>query len=821
MSDLRLALRMLARNPGSTALIVGLLALGVGASTIIFSLFDAVLLRQLPVRQPEELVRMVQPMPRSASLSNFPYSYYAALRDHSTTLAAAFGEAGKFQRFAMTDPEPAEQIEVRGVTPEFFDALGAQPLYGRVLKADDAGRNSGTPPAVLSYGFWRRRFHGNPRAVQGRTVLVGKQRFSIVGVMPRDFNGTSVDTAPDIRISFRDYALLAGMPVERLSFELAGRLKPGATRARAEAESLAIWRHTMTEDYLNVEKMPPRQIALFLRRGMNLEPLSQGTSILRERFGDVFKLLMGCVSLLVLIVCTNVAGLLLARAAERQQEMAVRLAIGATPLRLVRQTAVESSLLAGLGAFGGLVMAIAAIPLVVRLPPLRDLGGSPVPLSLDPMGDPRVFWFALGISVLTMLLFSVSPAIAAGRSSLDGTLRAVRASSGVRGRQILIASQIAVCTFLLVAAGLFMRTLQRLEATDPGFAQDRIATFTCDLNRNQGTEALIKDLITRVSEIPGVVSVAVANTGIMRGHGLSTTAAPAGERITKDEFMHTNVNIVSQPYFDTMGIQLLAGRNFIPPDARGLKPVYPVKVIVNEKFVQRFFPHSDPLGKQIGAGVEGSIASGEEEIVGVVSDAKYRSLREPITPTVYMLAGDLSSFVLNVRTRMPPEAIIEPVRRAALAILPDIPFIDTHTLAEEVEESTSPERMAAVLASLFGVIATLLVAAGTYGLLAYTVTQRRREIGIRMALGARPAHVARLIGKQTIVMTACGVLAGMGAALLAGRAIRTLLYGISPEDPPSLIAAVVFIALTAALATVLPVLDAMDTEPAEALRAEN
>jgi predicted permease len=829
MSDLRLALRILARNPGSTALIVGLLALGIGASTVIFSLFDAVLLRQLPVSHPEELVRMVQHLPKfPAPRSSFAYPYYEALRDHATTLAA-FAETDEYQRFGMTSPEPAEQITVRGVSPEFFDALGARPLYGRMLKADDAERNSDTPPAVLSYGFWRRRFHGDPSVVEGQTILVNKQRFSIVGVMPRDFNGTSMDTAPEMRIPLRAYRVLTNTPVEQLYLELAGRLKPGITLARAEAESFSIWRQTMKDYYQNVDKMPPKAIATMLRRGMNLDSLKQGTSILREHFGDVFKLLMACVGLLVLIVCTNVAGLLLARAAGRQQEMAVRLAVGATRLRLVRQTGVESSLLAGLGILGGLAIAMGAIPVAVRLlPPLRDLSGSLVPLAIDPAGSPRIFWFALGVSALTMLLFSVSPAITAARSSLDGTLRAVRASSGMRGRQFLIALQIAVCTFLLVAASLFVRTLLRLEATDPGFARDRVATFTCDLNRPGGTEALVKDIIARVSEIPGVVSVAASNTGVMRGHGVSASVAPAGERIAQADAMGTNVNLVSLHYFDTMGMRLLEGRDFITADAAGPKPanaaeaaVSQRKAIVSEKFVQHFFPHSDPIGKRFGNGVEGAIAKGAFEIVGVVSDAKYRSLREPITPMYYTFETNFSSFVLNVRTRMQPGAIVEPVRRATARITPDLPFVEAHTLAEEVGESTAPERIAAIVASLFGAIAALLVGAGTYGLLAYTVTQRRREIGIRMALGAQPRHVATLIGKQTAVMTASGVFVGVGAALLAGRGVRTLLYGISPQDPQSLLAAVAFVVLTAALATILPVLDATETEPAETLRAEN
>jgi predicted permease len=829
MNDLRLAFRMLARNSGSTALIAGLLALGIGASTIIFSLFDAVLLRRLPVSHPEELVRMAQTMPRFPSRSSFPYPYYEELKSHAQSVAV-FGEAGEYQHFGMTDPAPAEQITVRGVTPDFFAVLGVRPLHGRVLQADDADRRSGLPPAVLSYGFWRRRFQGDPRVVQGQTVLVNKQRFSIVGVMPREFNGLSVDTAPDLRIPLTAYSQMANLPVERMYFEVAGRLKPNVPRARAEAECAAIWRQTMKDYWQNVEKAPARVIAILLRRGMILEPLERGTSILRERFGDVFKLLMACVSLLLLIVCTNVAGLLLARAVARRQEMAVRLAIGATRFRLVRQAVVENLLLTGLGTAGGLLLAAAGIPLALRLlPPLRDRGGLPTPLAIDLSGnmgvDPRVFWFALGVSVVTMLAFSVSPAVAIARSSLDGVLRSVRASGGVRGRQILITLQIAVCTFLLVAASLFARTLQRLGEVAPGFAQDHIATFTYDLNGYSNPAAFIKDLTTKVSEIPGVVSVTAANSGLMVGHGMSSTIAAAGERLTRADLMNANWNPVSLRYFDTMGIRLLEGRDLTPTDAVERTPGVRTKpllhAVVSEMFAQRFFPRTDPIGKRFGSGVEGTVAPAEYEIVGVVSDAKYRSLREPITPMIYTLETTFDSFVLNVRTHLRPEAMIEPVRRASAELAPDRPFIEAHTLAAQVEEITAPERISAVVASLFGAIAALLVGVGTYGLLAYAVMQRRREIGIRMALGARPRHVARMIGGQTVVMATAGIVAGLGAALLAGRAVGALLYGVSPQDPVSLIAAVFLVVLTAALATMFPVMSATETEPADALRLEN
>ena len=800
---------------------MGLLSLGLGTSTALFSLYDVAFLRRLPVRHPEELVRMVQHIPKIGTYSDFPYPYYEALHDHATTLAATFGEAGKYMHFALTDPEPAEEITIQAVTPEFFEALGVRALYGRVLLPGDANESPGVPPAVMSYGFWRRRFGGDAGVVNARTVLVNGHRFVIVGVLARDFNGFTLDTAPDLRIPLSAFPLLVDFTRDQTRFELAGRLKPGFTRLQAEAECRALWQATMKDYYQNVEKRPSQAASEMISRGMGLEPLERGVSVLRDRYGNVLNMVMASAGLLVLIICTNVGGLLLARAAARQHEIAVRLAVGATRFRLVRQVLAESFLLAALGATGALLIALAAMPLAVRsLPPIRDLTSLLVPLSVDAGINWRVFLFLLALSLLTMLLFSLSPAIAVSRSSLDNLLRAVRSSHGWRGRQALITFQIALCTFLLAIASLLVRTFQGLQRTDPGFDRDHIATFTLDLTGHTGTPAgFLRTLTERVREMPGVVSAANASRGVMRDRGLGLTVAPAGQKITRADFLNTSFNYVSPEYFDTMGMHILAGRDFIPDDAPGPKQAGPLMAVVNQAFAERFFPDTSPVGKQFGPGLEG-VTHGKYEIIGVVSDAKYRSLREPIIPTFYTLATNLSQLVLNVRTRMRPDAIIEPVRKALASVSPTLPFLEVHTLAEEVGDSIASERLTAALASLFGAIAALLVGAGIFGLLAYVVTERRREIGIRMALGAQPLHIGKLIAGQTLAMTAVGVAMGLAGALIAGPGIRSLLYGISPQDPKSFVAAMIFMALTAAGATILPAVRATAVDPMVALRYE-
>jgi predicted permease len=822
LEDIRLGLRMLARNPGSTLLIVGLLSLGLGTTTALFSLYDVAFLRRLPVRHPEELVRMVQHIPKIGTYSDFPYPYYEALHDHAATLATTFGEAWKYMHFALTDPEPPEEITVRAVTPEFFEALGVRALYGRVLLPGDANEIAGTPPAVMSYGFWRQRFGGDAGVVNGRTVLVNGHRFVIVGVLARDFNGFTLDTAPDLRVPLSAFPLLVDFTRDQTRFELAGRLKPGFTRLQAEAECRVIWQATMKDYYQNVEKRPSQVASEMISRGMGLEPLERGVSLLRDRYGNVLKMMMASAGLLVLIICINVGGLLLARAAAREHEIAVRLAVGATRFRLVRQVLAESFLLAALGATGALLIALAAMPLAVRsLPPIRDLASSLVPLSVDVGINWRVFLFLLALSLVTMLLFSLSPAIAVFRSNLDNLLRAVRSSHGWRGRQALITFQIALCTFLLAIASLFVRTFQRLQQTDPGFDRDHIATFTLDLAAQTGTTAgFLRTLTERVREMPGVVSVAAASRGVMRDRGLGATIAPAGRKITRADFLNTSFNYVSPEYFDTMGMHILAGRDFIPDDAPGPKQADPLMAVVNQAFAEQFFPDTSPVGKQFGPGGLEGVAQGKYQIIGVVSDAKYRSLREPIIPTFYTLDTNFSQLVLNVRTGMRPDAIIEPVRKALASVSPTLPFLEVHTLAQEVDDSIASERLTAALASLFGAIAALLVGAGIFGLLAYVVTERRREIGIRMALGAQPLHIGKLIAGQTLAMTAVGVAMGLTGALIAGPGIRSLLYGISPQDPKSLVAAMIFMALTAAVATILPAVRATAVDPMVALRYE-
>jgi predicted permease len=814
MDDLRFAARMLKKSPAFTAIAVALLGAGIGANAVMFSALDAVLLRELPVKNPDELVWMVQKTPQLGTRSSFQYGFYEALRDHSTTLSIVFGEEPWY--VAMNQPRPAEQVQVTTVTPEFFDALGVQALIGRTLNADDAKENPGMIPAVLSYGFWRRRFNGDTKAV-GETITLHEHKFVIVGVMPQDFNGISMDVSPDVRVPFRAFSMLIDFHPPNaeglLDTSIAARLKSGVTRAQAQAECYGLWRAS-TEQYW---KTQPRALENQLRRGMELIPLEHGTSILRDKFGNALELLVAAVALLLLMVCANLAGLLLARSVARNEEIAVRLAMGATRWRLARQMLTESALLAALGSIAGLIFALIATPLLVRsLPPMRDLATSRVPITLNIGVNHRVLLFSFAISALTVLLFGLAPAIGASRASLDSVLRGSRASGNWRGRRALIVFQIALCTVLLAGAGLLARTFEQLKHVNPGFDADHIVTFTVDPSLAGYTAAQAKafriDLMQRVRDLPGVVDVAVASRPLMRGSGVKMTVVPEGQQETPADFLNTSVNSVTPGYFAMMGMHILRGRDLIESDES--KPPATIHVVVNEAFANKFFPNIDPIGRRF---------STVYQIVGVASDAKYRSLREPMTPTFYTVwsANSFDQMQLEVRTREHPQSIIEPVRQALASLDPALPFTEIEVMSDEVDASAAGERLTATLASIFGGLAALLAAIGIYGLLAYAVAQRTREIGICMALGARPFDIGEMIGVQALAMVVIGVALGLGAAFVLTPFMRALLYGVAPSDPASMLLAALLVAMVAAAATAIPAFHAVRVEPASALREEN
>ncbi len=803
LSDFRYALRDLRKNPVSAAVIILLLAFGIGANTIIFSLIDALLLRPLPVQRPSELVQLMHL--GAIVFPEFPSEFCDLMREHTPDAFSEVACEGELD-LAFAEGSNIERVHVNVVSANYFSLLGVRARYGQTPAAADE--------AVLGYGFWQRWFASDPK-VLGRKVLIDGHPFSIAGVLPPGFNGIQADTGPDVRITQAGEQTLARGPdldQEALPWVF-GRLRAGSTLAQATAQAQVVLKAADL-------KMSPRRPPMQSDDKLEAVSIATGASALRERFSAALILLMAGVILLLLIVCANVAALMLARAAARSRETAVRIAVGASRGRLLRQVATESAALVVAGGGLGIALAYAAMPLVIRaMPPIRDRAAVSHPLLLDISPDLRVLAFTLGICAVSAFLFGLAPAAAAAGVDVNETLKAARSSPRTaRSRSILVAVQVALCTILLAGAGLLIRTLHQLRTLHPGFDAQRVVTFSLEPQMAGYTpengRSLEQRLREQVRSLPGVVSASYAGRGLMRGTGVKTTLAPTGVQTGPGDALNTSLNGVTPDYFDTMGIRILAGHGFTGREAAGP----PTPVVVNQALTHRFFPGRDPIGEHLG----GSDPSKPGfEIIGVASDAKYRSLREEIPPTVYMPEplGNRAT-ILHVRTANDPSGIINAVRGLLRSLDARLPFYEIHTLQQEVDASLWQERLVAALSSVFGMMAAALAGIGLYGMLAQAVAQRKREIGIRMALGALPGAIVRLVSWQAMAPVVAGVVIGLAAFVMASRWIANLLYGVRPADPATIILAVAFVAAMAVVAVTLPAWQAVKVDPSKALREE-
>jgi len=816
LRDLQYALRQIRKSPLFSLYVIAPLALGIGLNGAIFLLLDALLLRPLPVKDPGSLVRLIEIVQNLPPRSSYTYEALEALQRKSTSFSEVIAYAD--DNAAVRDATGASRVRVQIVTGNFFTALGVQALYGRVLIPSDALDSAASPPVVLSYPYWQSQFHGDSGAI-GQTITLEDRPFTIVGVTPRGFNGVDVETTPDIRIPLGAAGLLAANAADRDSYRkfdysIAARLKPGVTLDQARIESAAL-----------VSAVMDMQAARQLRdERLDVQPIANGVSLIRPRFAGALMLLMTGVGLLLAMICANAGGLLLARAAARRQEIAIRLAIGATTGRLLRQWLTESLLLTAIGAIAGLWIAITSAPLLVRaIPSIRDLGATALTISVDLRPDARFFAFAFGLCLLCTLFAGLPAAIQSARAGLQPALQSTRVTARQPLRWTLVAIQVALCTFLLAGAGLLISTFRHLRSLDPGFDRDHVVTFSLDPGMAHYTDPQAADLqqrlVASVRALPGVDSVGTALLGLMRGTGMKTTVAPEGQTAPRSDFMNTSLNAVSPQYFETMGIRLIAGRNLRPDEPKAK----PQNVVVNQAFVRRFFPGVDPIGRKFGGGT-GKPVGADYQIVGVVSDAKYRSLREAIPPTIYNPQNPAirysNSFVLHVRTKNRPEGIIEAVRKSLAAIDPRLPFYEVHTLADVVNATLWAERLLAWLSSIFSTVAAVLATLGIYATLAYAITQSRREIGIRVALGARPADILRLFSSKPVTFAAIGAAGGIAGFYAATPAFRSVLYDVSPNDPAAIAGAVIVVLSIAIAATLVAVHAAIRVEPAVILREE-
>ncbi|HLY20444.1 MAG TPA: ADOP family duplicated permease [Bryobacteraceae bacterium] len=827
--DLCFGRRLLAKSPLFAATAALLLAVGISANTLIFSVVNALLLRPLPVSRPQNLVRLVEVHPNNFVTWTIPYNFCdaAAARDPDFSEVICQGEAD----VAFSDGAATERVRVHLVSPNFFSSLGVPAYIGRTLTAGD--ERGQAMNAVVSYGFWRRRLQGDVSAA-GKRVILGGQPFTIVGVSPEGFNGLAVDTSPDIRVPAAvDRYLVKPSgdmhPAARPLFaQIFARLRPGVTFARAAAQVDPLLRQPYEEES---EKIFPPAKGAAPAKGpydthLQLESIVNGVSTLRAQFSRGLEVLMAAVALLLLMACANVAGLLLARSTRRAPEMGIRLALGAGSGRIVRQLLTEGLLLAIMGGAGGMLLTLACLPLLVRaLPPVRDRGAVLQPLAVHIRLDLHVLAFAVAVTFLTAILFAASPAWRCARADVASILRTDRTTTRrLLARNLIVTAQVAICTLLLMGAALLAGTLARMRSMNPGFDRDRVVTVTIDPALSGYTSAqsraLSKRLLEKAAGLPGVQAAGIASRALMRGTGVKATFGPAGSRIAPTDFLNSSLNEITPGYFETMGMRLLAGRAFNWFDRDPATP--PRLVIVNQAFAKRFFPGQSALGRLFGYPGPGGVAAAGNEIIGVVSDAKYRSLREPVPPTVYSPVADRfdSAFILHVRTGQRPEAILPGLREALRSLDPGLPLLEVRTLREEVEASLWQERLLALLSTLFGAIAALLSSIGLYGALDYAVKSRAREIGLRMALGAQPARIAGLFTREALVCTGGGLLLGLCAYAAAAVWIRHVLYDLRPWEPTAVIAVVFLVSLIAAAATIPAAWRAVRIDPATALRAE-
>ncbi|HEY6344258.1 MAG TPA: ADOP family duplicated permease, partial [Bryobacteraceae bacterium] len=754
--------------------------------------------------------------PKLPAYPYFDYRFYKRLQSDSSTL---FQIAGKWELILPLERGGAvDRVYPHAVTDNFFADLGVAPLLGRELQKGDEGE------AVLSYSYWERGFGRDPRVV-GQTVRLKGRPFQIVGVMPQRFTGTVVDSAPDLWIPYSNITQFSASQnpnLDNYGIEIIARVRRGVSRAQAEQETAALWTRYMEDDAI----AHPANHQGRINGRLEARSISLGISPMRDQSGTALALLLAGTGLLMLMVCANIGGLMLARVAARERETAVRLAVGATRARIVREWLAESTLITLAGGAAGILVAYASAPLLIRwLPPVRGLGNDPAelrPWSLDLHPDLTVIAFSIGICALAAALSAIAPALRAARHDLSLALKtAISDRRHQRFQSVLCAIQVALCTVVLIFAGLMGRTLSKLRSLNPGFDSDRVAIFALDAHvrgyDGPQTWAFQQRLLEGARNLPGVDAAAIASRALMRGIGLGSSVVFPGRR--GDGIINTSMNFVTPGYFETMGIRFLAGRELEEGDREEGQVT---GVVVNQAFAHKFFEDQNPLGREFATGKE--FLKPAFRIVGVVNDTKYRSLREIPPPIFYQYnLGPKQfpdTFILHVRTHGDPRAIMGPVRTLVQSIDPAMPLYQVATVAEEVDRSLWQERTLAVLGATFGVFGAALSGVGIYGILAHFVAGRRREIGLRMALGAPRARVIWLVSKRVAAPVCGGIIAGALIAAAAGTWVRSLLYGVEPIDPRSSGIMLILLFATAIAAAATPALRALRVDPASTLRQE-
>ena len=811
--DVRYALRTMRKNPAFTAVIALSLGLGIGANVSIFTLVNAVFLKPLPVTNPAELVSLYTTDLHNPGLFQVSWQNFQDYRDKNDVFSGIAGIHGAAIAL-RTDAQP-QQINGELVSGNYFEVLGVQAAFGRTFSpAEDRARGA-NPVAVLSDAFWRRQFGANP-GVLGQTMILNGHPFTVIGVMRPNFQGTNAFAGPALWAPLSMYQQLSNYAKvfdsrRFLSLNVVGRLKPGVGPQAAQAGLQSLSRE--------LEKEYPDD-----NQGRSIKTRPLTDSLLDPNGRHVIvtagQLLMTVVGLVLLIACANIANLLLVRSAGRRKEIAVRLSMGASSGRLIQQLLIESMLLSLLGGIAGLAIAAwgRSVLWSFRPPFLRE--GD---LNLDM--DPHVLLFALGISLITGLLFGLVPALQSRRPDLVAELKERSSTKSTHGpgffrlRNLLVVSQVAFSLVALVGAGLFLRSMQRAQETDPGFAAKKLGVMVVNPGgqgyTQERSQIYYRQVLERVRSTPGVSAVSMASTVPLGFGGFLQSIYLDGQEATPgNRGVLVFTNSIEPRYFETMEIPVLRGRGFLDSDREGSRPV----AVINETMAKKFWPGQDAIGKRF----RFHLNKYATEVLGIVKDNKYFNISEDPTPCVFQpeLQFPSADMTLVFRSTGDPGRMIGTVREQVQSIDRDLLITNVFTMSNLIDQSLWAQRVAAGLLAVFGLLALVLSAVGMYGVMAYSVTQRTSEIGIRMALGARNTDVFRLVLGHGMLLVSCGLVIGLGVAFSLSRLIAGLLFGVSPADLATFASTSILLSAVAVLAILLPARRATGIDPLIALRTE-